>query len=283
VRYSEGSFRGAGGLELHYRRWLPDADPRAAVVLVHGVCEHGGRYTNVVDRLAGGGYAVYAYDQRGHGASPGRRVHVDRWAEYREDLDNCLAMAAEQVPERPIVVYGHSMGSLVVLDYLLHDPRALAGAIISGAALEPAGVGTPYLVAVARILSGITPRFSVSLGLDVDALSRDPEVLEPTAPIRSSHHARPCAGVPRASTRSSASRRACGRIDVPLLVLHGEDDRLNLAEGARTLFEAVSHPSKRMHIYPGVRHEPHNDFGHEQVVTDVEAWLASLVSGQACP
>jgi alpha-beta hydrolase superfamily lysophospholipase len=76
-------------------------------------------------------------------------------------------------------------------------------------------------------------------------------------------------------------KEGMSRIDVPLLVLHGEDDRLNLAEGARTLFDAVSHPGKRLHIYPGVRHEPHNDFGHEQVATDVEAWLASVVSDQS--
>lgn len=280
MHYSEGSFRGAGGMELHYRRWLPDSDSRAAVALVHGVCEHGGRYTNVVNSLVDGGYAVYAYDQRGHGSSPGPRVHIDRWVEYREDLDNYLAMTADQVPDRPIVAYGHSMGSLVVLDYLLHDPRVLAGAIISGAALEPAGVGSPYLVAIARVLSGIAPRFSVKLGLDVDALSRDPKVLEA---YRSDPLVTSCATV-RWGTESLDTlervKEGMSRIDVPLLVLHGEDDRLNLAEGARALFEAAPHPGKRLHIYPGVRHEPHNDFGHEEVMADIEAWLAGLIHDQ---
>ena len=281
MHYSEGSFLGAGDMELYYQRWLPDSDPRAVVALVHGVCEHSGRYMNVVDRLVEDSYAVYGYDQRGHGASPGPRVHIDCWAEYREDLGSYLATVAEQVPDRPVVAYGHSLGSLVVLDYLMHEPRGLAGAIISGAALEPAGVSTPYLVAVARMLSGVAPRFSVDLKLDADALSRDPEVVD-------SYRADPlvtsCATV-RWGTESLDTlkrvKEGMGRIEIPLLVLHGEDDPLNLSGGARTLFESVSHPGKRLHIYPGVRHEPHNDFGHEQVAADVAAWLASLTGGRA--
>ncbi len=101
------------------RAGSPDSDPRAVVVLVHGVGEHSGRYMNIVGPLVEGGYAVFSYDQRGHGASEGRRVHIDRWSEYRDDLGTYIEMVSTQVPERPVVLYGHSMGSLVVLDYLL--------------------------------------------------------------------------------------------------------------------------------------------------------------------
>jgi alpha-beta hydrolase superfamily lysophospholipase len=69
------------------------------------------------------------------------------------------------------------------------------------------------------------------------------------------------------------------RVDLPMLVLHGEADPLNLVHGARTLYESVSCADKTLRVYPGVRHEPHNDLGHEQVATDVKAWLAHLV----CP
>jgi alpha-beta hydrolase superfamily lysophospholipase len=281
MQHTDGRFSGAGGLELYYRHWRPDSDPRAVVALVHGVGEHSGRYANVVGPLVEDGYAVYGYDQRGHGASPGPRVHIERWPEYRDDLGAFLHMAAGQVPDRPLVVYGHSMGALVVLDYLLQDPQGLAGAIVSGAPLEPAGVGSPSLVAVARVLSGVRPRYSVELGLDVAALSRDPEVVD-------AYRADPLV-TSRATVRWGTESLAAVRrvkegmagIDVPLLVLHGEADRLNLAAGARALFEAVAYPDKTLRIYPGVYHEPHNDVGHEQVVADVKEWLAHLAGASA--
>jgi alpha-beta hydrolase superfamily lysophospholipase len=231
---------------------------------------------NVVAPLVEDGYVVYGYDHRGHGKSPGPRVHIHRWSEYREDLRTYLTLVAEQVPDQPIIVYGHSMGSLVVLDLLLQRPQGLAGAIISGVAIEPAGVGSPAKMALARILSGVVPRLSVGLGIDARALTCDPKALE-------AYRADPlCTG--SATVRWGAEslkavdrvKEGMGRVDVPLLVLHGEADPLNLAEGARLLHEAASHPDKTLRVYPGVRHEPHNDLGHEQVAGDIREWLARM-------
>jgi len=277
MQLSEGRFPGADGIELSYRCWRPESEPRAAVALVHGVGEHCGRYMNVVVPLVEDGYAVYGYDQRGHGVSPGPRVHIDHWTQYREDLGSYLRVVANHEPDRPLVVYGHSMGSLVVLDFLLegrsYEP---AGAVISGVATEPAGVGKPYQVAAARLLTGLLPRFSVNLGIDAEALTRAPEAL-------AAYRADPLVSG-RATIRWGTEsldtvervKGALERIDVPLLVIHGEADRLNLVHGAHTLFEKASSPDKTLRVYPGVFHEPHNDIGHEQVVDDIREWLARL-------
>lgn len=281
MRYAENRFAGAGGLELHCRSWRPETDPRAAVVLVHGVFEHSGRYANVVGRLVDDGYAVYGYDQRGHGSSPGPRVHIDRWSDYRDDLTACLAMVEQHLPGGPLVLYGHSMGALVVLDYLLQRPRGVSGAIVSGVPLEPAGVARRSLVAVARVLSGVLPRVSVDLGLDAGALSRDPAVVD-------AYRADPLV-TSRATLRWGTESLGVVRrvkegmtgIEVPLLVLHGEADRLNLVDGARALCAAVRRPGTELRVYPGVYHEPHNDLGHEEVVGDVSGWLARLAPAPA--
>lgn len=278
MQHAEGRFRGAGGIELYYQSWRPESEPPAVVALVHGVGEHSGRYGNVVAPLVDDGYAAYGYDLRGHGVSPGPRVHVDRWAEYRDDLSAFLSLVAKQVPGRPLVVYGHSLGALVVLDYLLQGQQGLSGAIVSGSPIEPAGVTKAYLVAAARVLSGVLPRFSVDLRLDTAALSRDLEVVKAyrADPLVTSR------ATMRWGTESlDAVRRikeGMSRIDVPLLVLHGEADGLNRAEGARELYEAVRSPDKTLRIYPGGYHEPHNDIGHEQVVADVREWLARLLT-----
>jgi len=307
LMHEEGHFVGAGGLELYWQCWRADsepASPRVVVTLVHGVGEHSGRYSNLVGPLVDDGYPVYAYDQRGHGRSPGPRVYVERWADYREDLGSFLALVAERAPGRPIVLYGHSMGSLVVLDYLLQsesepesvpepesvsEPEAepesgpgphgrppLAGAVVSGVALQPAGIGKPYQATMARVLSRVVPRLSVDLGIDAGSLTRDPKALLAARadPLLTS----------RATVRWGAESLATVRhvnegmaaIDLPLLVLHGGADPLNRPAGAQALFDTVSSADRTLRIYPGVCHEPHNDLGHEQVAADVKEWLAHL-------
>jgi len=279
-RHDEGRFRTLDGLQLFWQRWAPDEEPRAAVVIVHGVGEHSGRYGNLVEPLVEDGYAVYAYDQRGHGLSPGPRVHIDRWAQYRDDLARFLGLVAEREPGRPVVLYGHSMGSLVVLDYLLEQPSglvgAIVGAVISAVALRPVGIGKPWQVPVAHVLSRVTPQLTLDLAIAPDSLSRDPQALQALAadPLVTSR------ATVRWGTESLAVvdriRKGMATISVPLLVLHGGDDPLNEPEGAQELVDAVAGSQTTLVLYPGVRHEPHNDLGHERVAADIRDWLARV-------
>jgi alpha-beta hydrolase superfamily lysophospholipase len=244
---------------------------------VHGVGEHSGRYPSVVGPVVEAGYAVYGYDHRGHGRSDGPRVHVDRWSEYRDDLRAQLARISAEQPGKPVVLYGHSMGSLVTLDYLVRGSDGLAGAIISGTALRPVGVGSPALIATARVLTHVTPRVRVSLHIKATDLTRDPAQVE-------IHGADPLL-TDRATVRwgtesldaVTAVEPRLSAIDLPLLVIHGEADPLNSVEGAKTLYEVASSADKTLRVYPGAKHEPHNDFGHEQVASDIVEWLDRVV------
>ena len=280
MRRTEGRLSGAHGLELWAQQWLPDGEPKAVVALVHGVGEHSGRYGNVVAPVVEAGYAVYGYDHRGHGRSPGPRVHIHRWAEYREDLDAQLARINAEQPGRPVVLYGHSMGSLVALDYLVQGPDGVAGAIISGTALEPVGVGSRAQIAAARVLTHLAPRLSLSLHIAPTDLSRDPD-------DHVAHRADPML-TDRATVRwgtesldtVAAVKQRMATIDLPLLIIHGEADPLNWVEGSRALYDAASSQDKTLHVYPEALHEPHNDLGHEQVASDIIAWL-DRVTGAA--
>ncbi|MDZ4168371.1 MAG: alpha/beta hydrolase [Coriobacteriia bacterium] len=281
MRHVEGSFTGAGGLGLHIQQWLPDAEPKAAFVLIHGIGEHSGRYPNLVEPLARNGYAVWSFDQRGHGRSEGRRCHVDSWSQYLDDLDAFLDLVASELPDAPQVIYGHSMGSLIALDYLLERERALAGAIISGVALEPAGVSKPYLIAAAKTLSRLAPHVTADLKIDAADLSRDPIAVATTRadPMMMSRAtmrwgAEGLAAVDRIKAKMSS-------VDLPLLILHGESDRLNMSSAAQALYDSVGCEDKRIHIYEGAYHEPHNDYGHEQLVSDVVEWLDRVTAPAA--
>jgi alpha-beta hydrolase superfamily lysophospholipase len=276
--HGESIFRGAGGVDLYGQCWHGRKDPQAVVAIVHGHGEHGGRYMNIVRSLLPYGYAVYSFDHRGHGRSRGQRGHINSWSEYRKDVQAFLGWIAEREVRCPIFLMGHSMGALVVLDYLLHDSAGIAGAIISGAPIEPAGVAKPLLVFLSRLLSRVFPRFPMRLSLDTSALSRDKAAVRAYIedPLV---HGRFTA---RWGTESLAAlawvKARANEVNIPILFIHGEADRLNLPEGSRHFFEETASSDKTLHLYPEMYHELHNDTGREAVMEDLQRWIARRLS-----
>lgn len=277
MNHVEGFIRGENGADPYAQSWRAAPDARAAVAIVHGHGEHGGRYGNVVHALLARGCAVYSIDLRGHGRSRGQRGHIGSFAEYRADVRSLAGWISEREPGRPVFLMGHSMGALVVLDYLLDGPAGLAGAIVSGAPIEPVGVAKPYLVLLSRALSRLCPRFPLRLALDASALSRDAGVVRAYVDDPLVHG--------RFSARwGTESLAAVARVDlraaeitVPILFIHGGADRLNRPGGVRRFFERVGSADKTLRIYPEMYHELHNDTGREPVMEDLEQWIAAHI------
>lgn len=278
--HAEETLVGAGGLRLVARRWLPPLS-RGAVVLVHGVGEHSGRYVHVAETLASRGLAVFAYDHRGHGRSPGRRGHIDAWREYRDDLAACLAWAAGRVPAAPRFLYGHSLGALIVLDYVLHRPQGLAGAVVSAAPFAPVGLAKPALVALVRLLSGIWPRCTLRTRLDPAALAHDERTVAAYRADPLVHGVATARWGAEVLDRIAWVNAHAADLRLPLLLLHGEADPLHDVEGARRFYAQVPVADKSLRVYPGVRHEPHNDVARAVVLRDVIEWLEAHLPAAA--
>ncbi|MFC6920954.1 alpha/beta hydrolase, partial [Meiothermus taiwanensis] len=254
----EGYFSSTFVTGLFYRCWRPDT-PKAIVIVIHGFGEHSGRYDGLATHLVHRGFAVYAPDLRGYGRSPGQRGHIDSWRDYWYDLSMFRNFVAGRERQMPMFVYGHSMGSLVVLDYLTYQIAGLQGAILSGVLLEPGKVANPLLIAAAQLLSRYLPTFSLRLGLDVRALSRDPEVVEAYRKDPLVHNRASARWGTEVLKTIAAVKAQVKNIGDPLLILHGEADRINRVEGAHWLFREVSSTDKELRIYPEGYHEPHND------------------------
>lgn len=273
MQHAEMTFRGTDGLELYAQSWRPDAVPRAVLAIVHGIGEHSGRYGNVVDYVVPLGYAVYGFDHRGHGRSPGQRGHITRWTEYQGDVAAFLRMIGAREPGLPLFLLGHSLGALIALDYVMHHPEGLRGAVITGAPLEPVGVAKPHLVAIVRLLSSIWPRFTLRTRLDVSALSRDPRVGQAYTADPLVHGL----GTVRFGAESlrtiAAVKAAPDRIRLPIFLLHGGADRLNAPEGTRRFFERLTIADKTLRVYPDTYHELHNDVNKEEALRDIAQWL----------
>jgi alpha-beta hydrolase superfamily lysophospholipase len=269
----EGIFKGFAGLDLYYQCWREGGEARASLAIIHGFGEHCGRYLNVVNPLASQGFVIYGFDLRGHGRSPGQRGHINQWEEYRGDVEAFLHFVGKEEPNLPVFLLGHSMGALIALDYLLRLPAGLRGAVISGAPLEPVGVAKPFLVLLARLLSGIWPHFSLSLGLDTAALSRDRDVVKAYEADPLVHGKTTVRWGTEILKTVEWVKAHPAEVRIPILLIHGGSDRLNSPDGCRRFFEKITFPDKEMKVYPESYHEAHNDLDHAQVMKDMAQWL----------
>jgi acylglycerol lipase len=137
--------------------------------VVHGLGEHSGRHDATGGRFAAAGLAAASYDQRGFGASGGRRAYAERWDELLDDVEDRLA--AGRTAGLPAAIYGHSLGGLVVADYLLSDRPRPDVAILSAPAL---GGGNAALRGLATVLSRVRPTFAIANPWDATQITRDP-------------------------------------------------------------------------------------------------------------
>ncbi len=276
-QHREGTFAGSGGLPLYYQAWLPpDQKHRVVVVNLHGLGDHSGLYPTLAEYLPGRGIATYAYDMRGNGRSPGQRAYLRSWDEYRDDLGAFLTQVRAWEPSLPIFVLGHSLGGLVVLDYALHHPEGLAGVIAAAPPLGKVGV-PPLLMALGRVMSRIWPRFSLEVGMDLSGLARDPKVVEAVLADPLFHRR----GTARLSTEVTAAitrvHGAAAALAVPLLILHGAEDRMVPPDGSREFFGKVRFPDRELRVLPGAYHGLFADIGYQEVLENVERWIDDRV------
>jgi alpha-beta hydrolase superfamily lysophospholipase len=272
VAHSEAIFKGHGDLELYYQCWRPDTRPKAVLAVVHGHGEHSGRYGNVVDWFVPRGYAVYAFDLRGHGRSAGKRGYIESFAEYRRDAGAFLDLVHREEPDLELFLLGHSQGGLIALNYALHDGAGLAGVVASGPVLSPPGI-SPFLIQLSKLLSNVWPGLTLETGMDTTALSRDSAVVKAYVEDPLVH----AKGTPRLGAEMLVAvdwtQAHAVEMALPCLIVHGGADRLCPPEASRRFFENVTFADIERIEYEGYYHEVFNEPGKEKVLADVEAWL----------
>lgn len=266
MEVSMGSLSTKDGLTLMMRRWSV-SDPTATILIVHGVSEHLGRWEHVAEFFAERRYEVAAYDHRGHGSSTGSRIHVDRFDDYVEDL----GLMVERVrSELPLVVYGHSMGGLITTMYAESELPQPDLYVLSAPALDASA--PQALKTAARLVSKVLPGVRLAAPTKGEDLSRNPAVGE-------AYFADPLVDL-KGTARFGAeflaamdvARAAVGKIHVPTLVIHGGDDSL-VPPAASAPLAAVDAVERR--VFPGLRHEMHNEPESADVLQFVVGWLES--------
>jgi acylglycerol lipase len=277
MTHVEGTFTGAAGDEIYWQGWRPDT-PRALVLLAHGLHEHSGRYTWVAEQLVAAGYAVYTVDHEGHGRSGGTKANIGSMKVVLDDFASVREIARRDVPDVPLFVMGHSMGGLIALDYVTDRGEAgITGLVLSGAAVDTSTAGG-LQSKLAPIVGKIAPNLGVLL-LGADNVSRDPAVVKDYENDALNYN-----GKVRARTGAEMLRSVqrvverMPRLRLPVLVMHGTEDKLVPSAGSQLINDTVGSPDKTLRMYDGLYHEIFNEPEKEQVLADVVAWLDAHVA-----
>ncbi|AEE49462.1 alpha/beta hydrolase [Haliscomenobacter hydrossis] len=251
-------------------------EPRAVIALVHGMGEHCARYTHVADYFNQQGYALMAYDQRGHGESGGPRGHSPSFDALLDDLALFLRKVEKEYPNTPIVLYGHSMGGNVVLNYTLRRKPAIRGLVASSPWIELAFAPPAWKVSAGRWLKVLIPKLSMLNELDIKFISRDPQVVaayqkDPLVHTRIT----PSMGYEMMQAASWLNTFV-GEMPVPTLLFHGTEDGLTSHLASRAFAQRVQGPLTFVE-YQGLYHETHNEPEKAEVLARINAWLDEIL------
>ena len=261
---------------VFYRAWEPE-NPRAAVLLAHGLGEHSGRYQHLAEALVARGLSVWAPDHPGHGRSPGQRCHIARFDDFFPALDALRDAIATSDPDLPCYLIGHSMGGLIAGSYLVRRQARFAGAAFSGAAFEiPAPPGA-VAVFINKLIAALLPTLGV-LQLDATEVSRDPQVVRRYQEDPLVHSGKVSARlvVELVGAMADLAQKRTA-LTLPVLVMHGEADVMTPAAGSQRFFDAVGSAEKTLRLYPGLYHEIFNEPEQAEVIAELCDWLDARI------
>jgi len=275
MKHIDGNFKGVRNINIFYQGWLPEENVKAVLLVVHGLGEHSGRYMNVVDHFVPLGYAVYGLDHVGHGKSEGLREYVECFDDFTDTLTIFYKMVTEWQADKPIFLLGHSMGGTISSYYLLDHQADFTGAVISAPAVKVGDSISQVTITLGKVLSRIAPKMGL-LALDVNGISRDPEVVEAYVNDPLVFHgktpARLAAELLSAMVRITSE---AGKITLPIIIVQGAEDILVDPSGAQMLYDMAGSEDKTLKIYDGLYHEVFNEPDRDIVLKDVENWLES--------
>ncbi|MCJ7715096.1 MAG: alpha/beta hydrolase, partial [Anaerolineales bacterium] len=248
MRHQEGFFS-EQDQSIYYQYWLPEIPPQAILLVVHGLNEHCSRYKHLAKYFTDMGYAVFGFDLIGHGKSSGTRSFVKDFPAFINPILTYLDMIKKWQPGLPIYLVGHSLGGLIGASFLIDHQEKVNGAILSGSLVMVPEYVSDFTIKIGTIISKIIPKIRL-IAIDKSGLSRDTQVVtnyindplvyngKSTARILSVIND----GISYVAEKGSS-------ITLPILLLHGGQDRICDPSWSTYLHNLISSQNNKLIIY----------------------------------
>lgn len=269
-----GHFLSKDKLSLYYEN-MEVAKPKAAIIFMHGLGEHIGRYRQVFKDFSSRGYSCFGFDQRGFGQSPGKRGNVDAFTCYMDDLEAFIELVSGKAIGVPIYLFGHSMGSIIVLSYALTNRTPIQGMLIFSCPLRLAQwPGRMFSPIVGKLFS-LFPRLSIPNMINPEDLSNDPGILQIFSSDRLVEKKVTLNWLHEFTCACSYIRAHAQRITIPTFIAHGACDRIADVAGAEFLYRHIASEDRILVVYDGFKHEllNHQETDRRKVLEDTFQWL----------
>jgi alpha-beta hydrolase superfamily lysophospholipase len=263
------------GVKIYGKEWKVEF-PKAVIALVHGLGEHCNRYNHMAAYFAKHNISTVAYDRRGHGQSGGKRGHTPTYEALLEEVDQLIKETKNRYPISPIFIYGHSMGGNIALKYAISRNLKINGIITSGAFIEFPDAPPALLIAIGKIMRKIYPSFSQNNGLSPEDVSSDPAVVKAYIEDPLVHNKITSATGISMIEVAKELQNYKGSIRVPLLLMHGNADKLTGFEGSKNFANAVTGPVSYKE-WDGAYHELHNESIQEEVFDYTINWIRERI------
>ena len=262
------------GLIQLRRRWQPAGDPRAAVLLIHGLGEHSGRYEHVGGHLAAAGFDVVSLDNRGFGGSGGKRAYVDSFSQFQDDVEDQLAEVRQL--GLPTVLLGHSLGALISTGYCVAARPLPDALVVTGPPLGYQLEGSDKaLKVVGPLIRRVRPGFEVRDDWDATVFAEDVTVGETfmNDPLRTDFMTISLAL--EILGEIDRVREVVAGLELPTWVGHGGVDKI-VPVWASEPFDSVASAERK--IYDGLGHEILNEPVGLEIVDEMIAWIEATLS-----
>jgi alpha-beta hydrolase superfamily lysophospholipase len=274
--HSEYDWLSAGNKRIFAQSWVPDDNLKGMINLIHGLGEHSGRYARWAALFVQAGYGMLVADLPGHGRTEGRKAHVKNYQVLLNQIELTLRKSEDLFPGVPRILYGHSMGGNIAINYAIARDAPIKALIATSPWLRLTFSVTPLEMAFGKIMNSLLPgvRFQRK-GTRTEVLSHDPEHWEDVRNDPLNHGMITARYFSIIQQHGEYAMRHVYKINKPFLLMHGSDDQITSPKASE---DFVANTSDRTHlkIWDGLYHELHNEFEYKDIAKYAIDWLNGL-------
>ena len=256
---------------IFVRSWKPEKYDKV-IIIFHGLGEHSGRYNIFKEFLKNQKVAIYALDLPGHGMSDGRKGDIKKFDIFLDYIEDVLIHVRKKNLETPITLFGHSLGGLICLSFLINrESKEIYSAIISSPWIK-LGLEVPkYLIGIQKVLVNIIPSFRLSNRININDLTKDNDINYKYSKDQLVHDRISFRLYSEINKQIELVKERANRIKIKILLYHGSDDKIISSESVDILSLLIDDNQKI--IFDKVYHEPHNDLEKKEVFKKIIKFL----------